>query len=69
MDNPYLLLKSIHIFGVILLMGNIIVTAWWKFQWLTKPKIRRVIKFAQRQVTLTDFVFTAPGAFLAVVSG
>ena len=68
MDNSYLLLKSIHIFGVILLMGNIIVTAWWKFN-ADKTKDPRVIKFAQRQVTLTDFVFTAPGAFLAVVAG
>jgi len=68
MDSSYLLLKSIHIFGVILLMGNIIVTAWWKFN-ADKTKDPRVIKFAQRQVTLTDFVFTAPGAFLAVVAG
>ena len=50
MDNSYLLLKSIHIFGVILLMGNIIVTAWWKFN-ADKTKDPRVIKFAQRQVT------------------
>ena len=68
MDNSYLLLKSIHIFGVILLMGNIIVTAWWKFM-ADKTKDPKVIKFAQRQVTLTDFVFTAPGALLAILAG
>ena len=68
MDNSYLLLKSIHIFGVILLMGNIIVTAWWKFM-ADKTKDPQVIKFAQRQVTLTDFVFTAPGALLAILAG
>jgi uncharacterized membrane protein len=39
MGSTYLLLKSIHIFGVILLMGNIIVTAWWKFM-ADKPKIQ-----------------------------
>lgn len=68
MGSTYLLLKSLHIFGVILLMGNIIVTAWWKFM-ADKTKNPTVIAFAQRQVTLTDFVFTAPGALLAILAG
>ena len=68
MGHSYLVLKSIHIFGVILLMGNIIVTAWWKFM-ADKTKNPSVIAFAQRQVTLTDFVFTAPGALLAITAG
>jgi uncharacterized membrane protein len=68
MDHTYLLLKSLHILGIILLMGNIIVTAWWKFM-ADKTKDPSVIAFAQRQVTLTDFVFTAPGAFLAIMAG
>ena len=68
MGNTYLLLKSIHIFGVILLMGNIIVTAWWKFM-ADKTKEPNVIAFAQRQVILTDFVFTAPGAVMAIMAG
>ena len=68
MENTYSLLKSIHIFGVILLMGNIIVTAWWKVM-ADNTKNPSVIAFAQRQVTLTDFVFTAPGALLAVMAG
>ncbi len=68
MEHSYLVLKSIHIFGVILLMGNIIVTAWWKFM-ADKTKDPSVISFAQRQVTLTDFVFTAPGALLAIAAG
>ena len=68
MENTYSLLKSIHILGVILLMGNIIVTAWWKVM-ADRTKNPSVIAFAQRQVTLTDFVFTAPGALLAVMAG
>ena len=68
MGNTYLILKSVHIFGVMLLMGNIIVTAWWKFM-ANKTKDPSVIAFAQRQVTLTDFVFTAPGALLAITAG
>ena len=30
MDNLYLWLKVVHIFGVVLFLGNIIVTGWWK---------------------------------------
>ena len=68
MENTYSILKSIHILGVILIMGNIIVTAWWKVM-ADRTKNPSVIAFAQRQVTLTDFVFTAPGALLAVMAG
>jgi uncharacterized membrane protein len=68
MNNSYLLLKSIHIFGVIILLGNIIVTAWWKFM-ADKTKNPSIIAFAQRQIILTDFVFTAPGALIAILAG
>jgi len=68
MEISYLALKSIHIFGIILLMGNIIVTAWWKVM-ANRTKHPSVIRFAQRQVTLTDFVFTAPGVLLTIVTG
>jgi uncharacterized membrane protein len=68
MGNTYLVLKSVHIFGIVLLLGNLIVTAWWKLM-ANRTKNPSVIAFAQRQVTLTDFVFTAPGAFLAILAG
>ena len=68
MGNTYLVLKSVHIFGIVLLLGNLIVTAWWKLM-ADRTKNPSVIAFAQRQVTLTDFVFTAPGAFLAILAG
>jgi len=68
MNNSYLAFKSIHVFGVILFLGNVIVSAWWKFK-ADRTKNPSVIAFAQRQVTLTDFVFTAPGALLAISTG
>ena len=68
MENSYLILKSLHILGIILLMGNVIVTAWWKFM-ADRTKNPAIISFAQRQVTLTDFAFTAPGALLAIAAG
>jgi len=66
--NSYLLLKSIHLVGVVIFIGNIVVTAWWKAMAdLTRdPKI---VAFAQRQVTLTDWVFTFGGVVLVAVGG
>ena len=64
----YLLVKGIHVLGVILLLGNIVVTAWWKAM-ANRSGEPRVIAFAQRQVTLTDFMFTLPGAVLIVTTG
>lgn len=64
----YELLKAMHIFGAVLLLGNITVTAWWKGM-ANRTGNPRIIAFAQRQVTLTDFLFTLPGAILIVASG
>lgn len=66
--DTYLTLKSLHIFGAVIFLGNIIVTAWWKVM-ADRTMNPRVIAFAQRQVTVTDFVFTAPGALLTIVAG
>lgn len=68
MTESYLFFKSLHILGIILLLGNLIVTAWWKLM-ANRTKNPSIIAFAQRQVTLTDFVFTAPGALLAIMAG
>lgn len=64
----YQLLKMLHIFGAIIFVGNIVVTALWKAMAdLTKePKI---VAFGQRLVTLTDIVFTGIGAGLVLVTG
>ena len=43
--RAYLFLKGIHILGVILLLGNIIVTAWWKIM-ADRTRDPRVIAFA-----------------------
>jgi uncharacterized membrane protein len=61
--NTYLILKSLHIIGAVLFLGNIIVTGWWKVM-ANRTQNPLIIGFAQRQVTLTDFVFTAGGATL-----
>lgn len=68
MDTSYLWLKVIHLLGVVMFLGNIIITGWWKnFADLTKNP--QIIAFAQRQVTLTDWVFTAGGSVILLFGG
>jgi len=68
MNNSYLWLKVVHLFGVVLFLGNIIVTGWWK-NMADLTRNPQIIAYAQRQVTLTDFIFTAGGAAILLVAG
>lgn len=68
MDNTYLWLKSLHLLGVVLFLGNIIVTGWWKAM-ADRTKNPVIIAFAQHQVSLTDWVFTAVGVALILAGG
>lgn len=67
MEN-YLLIKSLHILGVVLFLGNIIVTALWKTM-ADNTNQPVVVAFSQRLVTISDIVFTASGAALIYVTG
>ncbi len=60
--------KLLHIFGAIMLVGNITVTAVWKTlaNYTEEPKI---VAYAQRLVTITDVVFTFGGVVLILISG
>src|SRR6516165_1194120 len=66
--DEYLLLKTLHLIGVVILLGNIIITGWWKAM-ADRTGDPRIIAFAQRQVTLTDWVFTFGGAVLVGIGG
>lgn len=66
MDYP--LLKSLHVLGVVLFLGNVTVTALWKVM-SERSRNPAVVAFGQRLVTLTDFAFTLPGALLILVTG
>jgi len=67
MDN-YQLLKTVHLLGVTIFLGNIIVTAVWKVL-ADKTKTPAIVAYAQRLVIVTDFTFTAVGVLLILVSG
>ena len=68
MDNSYFLLKSLHILGAVIFLGNIIVTGWWKVM-ADRTQNPIIVAFAQRQITLTDFIFTAGGVVLILATG
>lgn len=64
----YYSLLFAHITGVILLVGNITVTAVWKV-FANRTDDPRIIAFGQRLVTGTDFGLTIPGIVLTMVGG
>ena len=66
--DSYPLLKSLHLVGVVIFIGNIIVTGWWKVM-ADRTRDPKIIAFAQRQVTTTDWVFTVGGVTLLSIGG
>jgi uncharacterized membrane protein len=59
---------GLHVLGVVVFVGNLIVTAVWK-TFADRTRDPHVIAYAQRLVTVTDVAFTATGAVLITVSG
>ena len=59
---------ALHIVGVVVFLGNIIVTAVWKTL-ADRTENPRVVAYAQRLVTITDVAFTATGTALIAISG
>ncbi|MEQ9345020.1 MAG: DUF2269 family protein [Thalassospira sp.] len=64
----YFTVKFIHVLGVVLFLGNIIVSAVWKMQ-ADRTKNPVIIAFACRLVNMTDLLFTAFGSALIVIGG
>jgi len=58
----------VHVVGVVLFIGNIVVTAVWKLL-ADRTRTPAVVAYAQRLVTVTDVAFTATGAALIAISG
>lgn len=64
----YFAVKFVHVLGVVLFLGNIIVSAVWKTQ-ADRTGNPVVISFACRLVNMTDLLFTAFGSALIVIGG
>jgi uncharacterized membrane protein len=60
--------KVVHLFGVVVFLGNIIVTALWKVM-ADRTGEPQIVAHAQRLVTLTDWIFTAGGVTLILIGG
>lgn len=66
--ETYILAKTLHILGAVIFLGNILVTGVWKAL-ADRTRNPAVVAHAQRLVTITDFLFTGPGAALVFVTG
>ena len=66
--TTFAIYKFAHVLGVILLLGNITVTAVWKV-FADRTRQASIIGFGQRMVTGTDFGLTVPGIVLTIVGG
>lgn len=64
----YDILIVLHVLGVILLIGNVTVTSIWKL-YADGTRDPKIIGFAQRLVTITDWFFTFWGIVLLMVGG
>jgi uncharacterized membrane protein len=64
----YDVMKFLHITGVVMLMGNITATAIWKY-FADRTGDPRIIAFAQKLVTYTDWSLTFWGIVLTMGGG
>ena len=64
----YEIAKFLHLTGVVMLMGNITVTAIWKY-FADRTGQPEVLSFAQKLVTYTDWSMTLWGAVLIMGGG
>ncbi len=64
----YEVAKFLHVTGVVMLMGNITVTAIWKF-FADRDGRPQVLAFAQKLVTYTDWSMTVWGVVLTMGGG
>ncbi|OSQ36559.1 DUF2269 family protein [Thalassospira mesophila] len=64
----FVLVKFVHLVGVVLFLGNIIVSAVWKNA-ADRTKNPAIIAFSCRLIKITDLAFTASGVLLIAIGG
>lgn len=60
--------RLLHIFGAVLLLGNIIVTAAWMYL-AERTNNPATLRYASETVNWADVFFTVPGVFLIITNG
>ena len=64
----YAVFKTLHIIGVVVLLGNVTITAFWKVL-ADRTSDAPIIAHAQHGVTVADWIFTLAGIVLILVGG
>jgi uncharacterized membrane protein len=64
----YLILKSLHVLGVALFLGNIITGVFWRFH-AERSGDPKYIGLTFEGITRSDRFFTIPGVLLIILSG
>jgi uncharacterized membrane protein len=62
------MLKTLHLLGAVLILGNVIVTGFWNLK-AVRTRDPRVIAFAQREVMAADVGLTFGGGALLSITG
>lgn len=63
-----IILRAIHLLGVVLFIGNLIISAYWKIR-ADQTHDSKFIVFAYREVIRTDYFFTLPGGAMILGGG
>jgi uncharacterized membrane protein len=64
----YLILKAIHIFAIMLFLGNITTGLFW-MHYAVRTKSQEVINHTIKSIIQADKIFTIPGVIVIVASG
>jgi uncharacterized membrane protein len=64
----YSWLKFVHVLGVVILIGNVTITAFWKV-YTDRTGDPRLVAHAQRAVIVADWLFTLPAIALILIGG
>mgnify|MGYP003980345927 CR=1 FL=1 len=63
-----LMIKVLHILGVVLFLGNIIISAIWRLL-AQRVEDKAVHRFSIKLIQRTDLIFSVPGVILIAVTG
>ncbi|MBB5049928.1 putative membrane protein [Rhodopseudomonas rhenobacensis] len=64
----YDVLKALHVLGVVLLVGNVTITAYWKVL-ADRTADPKIVAHAQHGVNAADWIFTLAGIALVMIGG
>jgi uncharacterized membrane protein len=64
----YQVLKFVHVTGVVLLLGNVTITAFWKVM-ADRSGDTTMMAHAARNVIIADYIFTLAGIALILIGG